>query len=422
MTPQRALRRSRFGVTAIFFLLGFVFATWVVNIPAVQMRTGLSHPQLGTLLLLLAAGSILSMQITGRLASRIRPRLLLIGGLVVFGLGVNLPGLAHGSLELAGALFVFGIGNGILEVMINDLAVLSERAHGRPIMSSFHAFYSIGGAAGAGIAAVCQVFDVGLTGSLAIATVACAVVAPFAVIGIGDADRPTVVAETAGSAATVPKGTGATRTSRVVILAILAFALLLAEGTANDWSALHAVQHLHQSESSASLAYFVFAIFMTAGRLTADKVAGTFGPVAVVRVGSGIAAGGMLLVVVSPWYPLTLVGWGIFGIGLSGIVPQVFTAGGNLPGPNRSAVLARIVGAAYAGTLGGPALIGWVSGITGLNAALLLPCLFCIVGLVAAGSVRPVTAPGRGARFGEKQTAPESETGGTCSGAASRER
>jgi MFS family permease len=420
MTPTHSLRRSRIGVTAVFFLLGFVFATWVVNIPAVQRQTGLSHPVLGTLLLLLAAGSILSMQITGRLASRIRPRVLLVGGLVVFGLGVNLPGLAHGSLALAGALFVFGIGNGILEVMVNDLAVRSERAHGRPIMSSFHAFYSIGGAAGAGIAAVCQVLDVGLTGSLAIATVVCAVVAPFAVIGIGDVRDVVLETGTAGSGDTTSTGSESSRAGRVVILAVLAFALLLAEGTANDWSALHAVQHLHQSESSASLAYFVFAIFMTAGRLSADKVAAKFGPVAVVRFGSGIAAAGILVVVASTWYPLTIVGWSIFGIGLSGIVPQVFTAGGNLPGPNRSVALARIVGAAYAGTLGGPALIGWVSGITGLNTALLLPGLFCLVGVVAAGSVRPQAT--RGYVDGSKKTAPERETGGSRSGAASGER
>ena len=104
----------------------------------------------------------------------------------------------------------------------------------------------------------------------------------------------------------------------------------------------------------------------------------------------------MLTVVLSGHYLLTLLGWIIFGLGLSGIVPQIFTAAGNLGLANQGIAISRVISAGYVGLLAGPAIIGWLAGI-GLTHALVLPLLFCVVGVLLARQVAPAprrTAPG----------------------------
>jgi len=112
----------------------------------------------------------------------------------------------------------------------------------------------------------------------------------------------------------------------VVVLGTLAFLLFLSEGVVASWAALHAVHHLHQTHAAASLAYGVFATAMTIGRLSVDRVVIATRPASIFRFGCAIAAVGILVVIISGDYPLTLVGWASFGIGLAGEVPQVLSA------------------------------------------------------------------------------------------------
>lgn len=171
---------------------------------------------------------------------------------------------------------------------------------------------------------------------------------------------------------------------RLIGFGVLAFLLMLAEGVANDWSALHAVKHLGQPGSTAALAYATYAVAMTVGRLCVDRVAGRFGPAFVVRYGSLTAAVGITLVMISPWFWLTLAGWAVYGLGLAGLIPQLFTAAGNIGAADQSIVLSRVVGAGYVGQLAGPALVGFAANWVGLNLAFVVPLVFCGVAVVVA--------------------------------------
>lgn len=391
MAAPSTLRRGRLAVIGLFFLTGLALAMWVVNIPAVQESTGVSHAVLGGLLLLLGLGSVIGMQVTGPLVDRIGTRRSAIIGAVVLAVGVNLPGLAQDAWGVGAALFVLGLGNGVMDIAMNDQAVVVERRWGRPIMSSFHAFFSVGGAVGAVAGAVAQALGLSIHWSLGFGAV---VVIALSLYGIPKLlqDDPTPVPSDAETPAATTDPRSVRR--RIIALAVLAFLLMLAEGTANDWSALQAVQDLDVPEAAGSIAYGAFAVAMTIGRFAADPVAHRLGPVRVVRSGSVVAAAGMAVIVLSPAYPLTLAGWVVFGLGLSGIVPQLFTAAGNLGVQNQGVVMSRVVGAGYVGLLAGPAIIGWLSHLTGLTHALVLPLLFCVVGIALATQV----APGTGTR------------------------
>ena len=382
--------RARIAVIGAFAVNGFLLASWVVSIPQVEDRADLSHATLGSILLLLGLGSFVSMQVGGWAVDRIGSRAVTITGVAVLAVAVTLPALTTDAAGLALAVLAIGLGNGALDVAMNSHAVQVERAHGRPLMSSFHACWSIGGAIGAGAGAIARSQDVPLGGYLVGSAVVGAVVAALLLPGLlppyGTADADADASPVADSAPQPVVRRPATR--RIVGLALLAFVLMMAEGVAADWSALHARDHL-DAGSAAALAYAAFAVAMTAGRLVADRVTARVGPVAVVRWGALVAGAGMLVAVTAPVLALTLAGWALFGLGLSGTVPQIFSAAGAMSEAGGGVIMSRIVGAGYLGLLAGPALIGWLAAGTSLGVALLLPAALCLLAVRWAGLLGP---------------------------------
>ncbi|GAA3314920.1 MFS transporter [Arthrobacter ramosus] len=388
-SPQ--LLRARLGVFGAFTIVGFLTAIWLVNIPDIQQRTGTSHAVLGGLILLLGLGALISMQFAGLLIRRFGSRTPTLMGLGLLLVSVNLPGMASDALSLGIALFIFGLGHGLTDVAMNQHAVVVERGYRRPIMSAFHAFFSLGGALGAVAGAAGQsihlhvswiLLGAALLGLVGTAWSAFSML-PKASEELLDLDQnPATSGETASSDHPV-----APKRGRMLALALLAFLVLLSEGAANDWSALQTVERLGEPEAAAALAYGAFAAAMTIGRLLADRMSHAIGPVKVVRFGSLIAAAGMLVVVASPFYPLSLFGWLLFGLGLSGIIPQVYTAAGSIGRSDAGKTLSRVVSSGYVGLLAGPAIIGWLGGMLGLTIAFLVPFLFCVVGIFLASTV-----------------------------------
>ncbi|MGN5239493.1 MFS transporter [Rhodococcus sp. SJ-3] len=366
------LTRARAAVFTVFGVNGFLLAMWVVHIPVVQQRVGVGHAALGTLLLALAVGALMGMQATGYLADRFGSNRTTVVFAAILAVAVIGPGLATAPWQLAVALVVFGFANGALDVSMNSQAVLVERRYHRPIMAAFHGLFSMGGIAGSLVGA---------------ATLAAGIDPPVTLAAAGAAGLAAILwaAPHLVRSEPTPHAPAESRAGgysmRVILLGGVAFGLMLSEGVANDWSALQVKEHLGASDSVAALAFGAFSATMTLGRFVADRVSARIGGVAVVRYGTLVAAAGMALVMTSPWVPLTLSGWALFGLGLSGAVPQIFTAAGNIatgtPGKNMS----RVVGLGYIGFLAGPAAIGWISEVSSLTAAMVVP-LVCV--LVAA--------------------------------------
>lgn len=381
----RHLTAARAAIFGVFGINGFLLAMWVVHIPAIEDRTNIAHSTLGSLLLLLALGAIAGMQLAGPLADRYGSRLLVALSGILLSIAVIGPGLASTAWQLGLALLVFGFGNGALDVSMNSQAVLTEREYGRPIMSAFHGMFSIGGVVGSLVGAV----TIGAGWSPAVTLAASSVLGLAAVALCTTRLLPP-------SAHPQPEPHGQRRrgrySPRVLALGAVAFALMLAEGVANDWSTLQVKEHLDVPASVAALAFGAFSLTMTVGRFTADRVSSALGPVAVVRYGTLIAAAGMATVVVSPWLPTTLLGWALFGLGLSGCVPQIFTAAGNLGAGAAGANMSRVVGMGYIGFLAGPATIGWLTHLVPLTVAMVVPLVCVLVAARFAGIVdRPAT-------------------------------
>ena len=383
-------RAARTATFAYFVLNGFLLGMWIVHIPEIEHRTGIGHATLGWLLLLLGAGAFAGMQIVGPLTDRLGARTVVPVSAALCSATVVLPGLAGNAWTLGAGLLLLGIGNGCLDVSMNAHAVHVEKAYGRPVMSGFHATFSVGGvlaalvgagAASAGLNPPASMTAMGAVGIvIALASARALLPAAPAVEGLaaGSAEEPEA------SHSGERRGT----TGRVWLLAVLALMVMLCEGAANDWSALHLKDVLGAPASTAAFAYGTFAAAMTLGRLLADRFVARFGSMAILRYGAATAAVGITIAALGPWVWAAFTGWALFGLGLSGCVPQLFSAAGHADPAAAGANVSRVAGLGYVGMLAGPAVIGWLTHLVALNEAFVLLTLLCVTTAVGARVLR----------------------------------
>jgi MFS family permease len=374
-------RPARVATFAFFGLNGFVLGMWIVHIPVIEQRAGVDHATFGLLLLLLGGGAFVGMQVAGPLTDRFGPHRVVPLSALLCTTTLVLPGLATNGLALGAGLLALGFGNGCLDVSMNAHAVEVEHAYQRTIMSAFHAMWSVGGFAAALVGAT--------TLSWGWAPVTTFAGSAALTLAVAVAATPALLRRTPK-----PIEAGATKKRtprRIWALAGLALLLMLSEGVANDWSVLHLRTVLDAPDTTAAFAYGAFAAAMTIGRLLTDPVAHRFGPVAIVRYGSAIAAAGLLLAALTPSIPLAIAGWTLFGIGLSGCVPQLFSAAGHHDRTAAGANVSRVAGLGYLGILAGPAVIGPMTTLMPLNLTFLLPVVFCVVAVGTARMLSPAT-------------------------------
>ncbi|MEU8226799.1 MFS transporter [Kribbella sp. NPDC048915] len=366
-------RAARIATWLYFGLNGFAVGMWVVHIPSIEQRTGITHSTLGLLLLVLGGAAFTGMQVAGPLVDKLGQRRLVPAAGILLGIAIAGPGLATNWWTLGLTLILVGFGNGSIDVGMNAQAVVVERGYPRPIMAAFHAMWSIGGAIAAVIGAATLHAGVPTEVTLALSGLLCVMLSLAASRYLLESSEPEVDAEDAAGPRAKPSA------KLVWALGGLAFGLMLSEGVTNDWAALHFRDILGTSVSTAAYAYGAFAVAMTVGRFLTDRVAAVVGPAAIVRWGAAMAAAGLTVVIVVPWVPVALIGWAVFGLGLAGGVPQLFTAAGNLDPRSSGALMARVVGLGYVGLLAGPAVIGGLTHWMPLNIAFVLPVVLCVL-------------------------------------------
>jgi MFS family permease len=368
------IQRARFAVFAVFTIAGAAVTFWAVHIPYIENKLGITPATIGALLLVLGAGALTAAQLIGPLIDRVGSRRATFTSGILMGLMLLLPGLASNEWILGVCLFLLGVSIGATDVAMNAHAVEVEKAYNRPIFSAFHAMWSLGGLLGAtlGGLALANNFDMQTTLSLAaIGTVVISIWIRSWLLP----DRPNQKLSSTKShqAKEHKKGNAENRKvlGYVLFLGAMAGAAAIAEGTGIDWSALHHATVLGASNAQASIALVVFSGSMGVTRLFIDKVVASKGRVFVIRYGSLVSAVGTSLVVFSTSSPVALAGWLISGVGISGVVPQLFAYSAEIGEQSHTGRnLAKVVGITYAGVLAGPAIIGFLTEVVPLNIAI----------------------------------------------------
>ncbi|MFD7296658.1 MFS transporter [Streptomyces sp. NPDC059897] len=382
--PRAAsLARLRLAITAFFALDGFVFAGWVVRIPAVKEQTGASASALGLALLGVSAGAVVTMMLTGRLCRRFGSHAVTVACGVLLPLTVILPPLTHSPLALGLVLLAFGAAYGGINVAMNSAAVDFVGALGRPIMPSFHAAFSLGGMVGSGLGGLVAAHlspTKHLIGIAALGLVVTACAAPTLLRhpAPGPVDRTPATANPGER--TRPRIDSRTRLL-VLVFGLIALCTAYGEGALADWSALHMEQDLHAHPGVAAASYSCFAFAMTIGRLTGTALLERLGRTRTLVAGGLTGAFGMLLGSLAPTVWLALLGFAITGIGLANLFPVAIERAGALAGPTGVAAASTL---GYGGMLLGPPAIGfmadWFSLSTALTSVAVLAAVAATIG------------------------------------------
>lgn len=348
--------KQRLSTRLAFLAAGTLMSAWAPLVPYAKARMGLDEAQLGLLLLCLGIGSLSAMPITGMLASRFGCRrvILLSGALTC--LILPLLSLAPSPLLLAISLFLFGAAIGTLDVAMNVQAVIVEKMEGRTLMSGFHAFFSVGGFVGAGSMALLLWTGVSTLISCVIIAL---VIALVLYIAAPHLLRTPNAAERDGPLFVLPRGA-------VILIGLLCFIVFLAEGAILDWSAILLTSG-GLATDHGGLGYAAFAVAMTIGRLTGDRIVHRWGGRLVLFFGGLCAALGFFTTVLNISPIITLIGFVLIGIGASNIVPVLFTAAGRQHDMSPSLAISAVTTIGYAGILAGPALIGFVAQLSNLQ-------------------------------------------------------
>ncbi|MGX7678250.1 MFS transporter [Jatrophihabitans sp. DSM 45814] len=375
VTP--ALRRARLATALTFAFNGFLYAAWVPHIPEVKSKLGLSDAALGFALLGPAVGSVIAMALVGKATTRWGSGA--VTSAMAFGTYAVIagPGLAVNLPTLFLALVAWGVVTGGLDVAMNAQAVQIEISYGRPIMSSFHACWSVGTVAGAVIGSIGAGLHIHLAAQQAVLAIILAVITLWSM-------RQFISDHVSDDYATG----GRVFELRLVLLGLAGVCALLAEGSSADWSPVYLRDDLHVAAGHTGIAFGAFTVMMTIGRMLGDRIVLRLGRTRSLAMLSAIGAVGLSAGLIANTVVGAAVGFGCLGIGLSILVPVFFSTaadGPGAPGPK----LAVVSSFSYLGFLIGPAALGPLASATSVHAALwVLPVFAALAGILGVIAVR----------------------------------
>lgn len=370
---------TRLATRLAFLVAGFGIACWAPLVPFAKARLAVDDGVLGLLLLSLGIGSVLAMLLTGIMSARYGSKPIILAGGLGLALVLPLLAIANAPATLAPALFAFGAALGSIDVAMNIHAVEVERDAGRPLMSGFHALFSIGGFAGSALMTALLSLQTGVLASTLICSalmlVAMLAAWPRLLRSLQVQDGPLFV---------LPHGS-------VLLLALLGAVTFLVEGAMLDWGALLVIGAGLVSEAQGGIGYIVFSVAMTVGRLGGDAVVARVGDRATLIWGSLVAIAGFAVLLTAPVAAVAIGGFLLIGLGASNLVPVLFRRAARQTMMPTGLAVAAITTAGYAGILIGPAGVGFVAHAAGLPTAFWL--LAALMGLVTL-SARIVTRKG----------------------------
>ncbi len=364
------------AVTLMFAVNGMLLGGYGGVLPSLKVRLHLSTTEIAAMLLASGVAAILSMQVGGRLADAIGARRVALVALPIVVLALVVIAQAHAFAVAVVGSTLIGLGNGAMDVAMNALAVQVEKARRRPIMSFFHAFFSVGNFAGAGTVLLISL-AFGLSGTAVITPV----LVSLAVLGVlvlilllRISPEAAVVTHTVdGVRSKIPKA--------AYLIGLMAIAFGLAEGTAVDWSSLHVTEVAHVDTTTGSLGLVAVSGFMVVIRLLGDRLVSRFGRRAVIRFGGVCASLGYLAVTLVGTLPLLVAGWALVGFGVGMIAPQVYALAGHMGGGR---VLALVTTFGYAAFLAGPGVVGFCVNRLGIHHAMAVPAVLGVLVVLLA--------------------------------------
>lgn len=358
------MKKARFSIGILFFICGLNFATWATRIPDFKSFLSLSDAQLGTVLMGLPIGSLVSLPIAGWLLTKYASRWICIMAIVLYVIVIPCLSLLSSPVTLFIGLFFFGMAGDIMNIAMNTQVVSLEAKMNKIIMSSFHAVFSIGLMAGAFLGGILEKEHFTTTEHFSLVALSNILLIPFSF--------PNLLTDKPVQDESKPKSSILNLGPYLIILSFIAFCGMLCEGAMADWISLYFKEYSPDSPFPITIGFSFFAAAMVLGRFVGDKISLKYG-VSNILIVNGILIGlGMLLMLLFSSIYLKIGGCFLTGIGISTIVPLIYSQAGNQKEIMPSIAIAGVSTIAYIGFLLGPVLIGYLSDFVGLDKALFL--------------------------------------------------
>ncbi len=366
MTPDtRAARLLAWLPPALtFFINGAIYGVWATQVPMAKARLGVGDAAFGRLLLFMGLGAILAMAASGRLIPIIGAGKLITISFAVFVLSLLALAVFGDHAAFAVALVLFGGSGGMMDVAMNAVASETELRIGRPVMSSIHGMWSIGGLASAGFGGLLLPW-LGNLGEALVASIL------FLLLFLWVRPRLAV----SGKATRTAEQPGLRIPGTIWLVALLAFLCFSTEDSVRDWSALYLRNRLAAPLAHAAWGFAAYSLCMGSSRFAGDWIRHHASDRTIVLSGGILAAIGFSIAGATQSYALAIAGFALVGVGLSNIVPIFVSAAGRSTSP--AAAVSLVVTLGYSGYLVSPPALGAIAGYASLAS------MFLVVGAVA---------------------------------------
>ena len=346
-----------FAPSWVFASLNIMTGTWVLYLPYIKNKFVLDDAEIGVALFSLALGLLISIPFIPFVNQKFGVGRSTKFGVLLFAISFNFPLLAPSYYALCACLFMTGFFSGFTDVSMNALVAIIEKKDNQHFMSAAHGFFSLGGFIGAGVGSI-------LIGLIATPSLHMFLVSMFIIISNLALSK---YYETINEKS-VAKNTNNNFFKSIqplIGLSLVGFIIMLNEGAVEHWSNLFLFDVVHVTESQAGFGFIAFSFFMTLGRFLGDGVSKRIGTIKIIYYGCVIAFVAYFLIITSHLI-ISVIGFGLLGLGLSVIIPELFRLAGQTKGVPASVGISIVSGIGFAGFLLGPVLLGFISKMSGL--------------------------------------------------------
>ena len=357
VSPQ-ANRRS---VSVFFFMHGLCFASWASRIPTIQAELNLSASSLGTILFALPLGFFISLAFAGWLIAKIGSKKAVVLSSTLYSMSLVGIGFATSPLQVAASLLLFGFFANLLNISVNTQAVAVEELYQKRLMATFHGLWSVAGFVGAAFGTWMIGKSVPPLQHFVFVCIFILIAITISAFYLVENDKPT---DKKGPILALPD-------KALLGLGLIAFCSMMVEGAMFDWSGVYFMNVIHVNSELTGMGYTTFMIAMAGMRFLADAFAGRFGLRRILQVSGMLATIGLLLAVILPQLVPSLLGFLLIGMGVSSVVPMVYSAAGKSKTMSAGMAITAVSSLGFMGFLIGPPLIGFIADASSLRGSFL---------------------------------------------------
>lgn len=355
-TTRFSPKTHRLAVACFFFVAGICFASWASRIPDISKTLGLSEGALGAVLFALPIGSMCSLPLSGWLVAKLGSRKVATISSLIYPTVLMCLGFCNTVPLLVVTLFFFGLFGNMMNISVNTQAVGVEALYGRSIMATFHGVWSLAGFSGAAVGTIMIAWGIDPNQHFIAIAGLMMTIALYAQQFILHSDN-----------SHPDQPIFAKPDTNLFKLGLIAFCCMAAEGTMFDWSGIYFQKVVNAPKDITTLGYAAFMSTMAGGRFLGDKLVTRFGRKNMLQWSGFVIAIGLLIAVIFPHLVPATIGFLLVGIGVSSVVPVVYSEAGKSTTMSAGVALAAVSSIGFLGFLIGPPLIGFVAELLGLQ-------------------------------------------------------